>query len=179
MGASWGGLAAMSRLLGALPEGVTPPFVVAQHRSADSASGLGELLQAHTSRVVREADDKMPLAPGHVYLAPPDYHLLVEAGHLSLSTDGPVQFARPSIDVLFESVADAYGESAVGIVLTGANEDGARGLRTIKQRGGVAIVQDPATSEKRTMPEAALALAVADAVLPVEEIGKFLLGLCG
>ena len=94
--------------------------------------------------------------------------MLVENGHLALSTDAPVQFARPSIDVLFDSAADAYGERAVGIVLTGANADGAAGLARIKERGGVAIVQDPATSARRTMPDAAIAATVADAVLPLE-----------
>ena len=93
---------------------------------------LAHLLQGHTRRLVCEADDKTPLEPDHVYLAPPDYHLLVEDGHLALSTDAPVQYARPSIDVLFESAADAYGERAVGVVLTGANDDGAAGLARIK-----------------------------------------------
>src|SRR5207248_8818034 len=123
--------------------------VVAQHRSADSETGmLEQLVQYHTRRLVTDPDDKTPLERDHVYLAPPDYHVLVEGGHLALSTDAPVQFARPSIDVLFESAADAYAEHAVGIVLTGANADGARGLALIKSRGGVAIVQDPTTSER-------------------------------
>src|SRR5205085_12562291 len=134
--------------------------------AADSARGLDELLQRHTALAVREADDKLPFEPRYVYLAPPDYHLLVEPGHLALSTEGAVQFARPSIDVLFESVADAYRERANGIILTGANDDGADGLRRIKERGGVTIVQDPATSERRRMPDAAIAASVADAVLP-------------
>jgi two-component system, chemotaxis family, protein-glutamate methylesterase/glutaminase len=103
---------------------------------------------------------------------------MVEDGHLALSTEAPVQYARPSIDVLFESVADAYGDRAVGIVLTGANSDGARGLALIKQRGGVAIVQDPETSEKRAMPDAAIAATHADAVLSLEDIPAFLYGLC-
>ena len=104
--------------------------------------------------------------------------MLVENGHLALSTDAPVQFARPSIDVLFDSAADAYGERAVGIVLTGANEDGAAGLARIKDCGGVAIVQDPATSARRTMPDAAIAATSADAILPLDEIPAFLYGLC-
>ena len=178
VGASWGGLAALSRLLAALPRELEQPIVVAQHRSADSVRGLEELLQRHTHLVVREADDKEPIRPGHVYLAPADYHLLVEPGHLALSTEAAVQFARPSIDVLFESVADAYRDRAIGIILTGANDDGAEGLRRIKERGGVTIVQDPATSERRRMPDAAIALSIADAVLPLDEMGKFLFGLC-
>jgi two-component system chemotaxis response regulator CheB len=180
IGTSWGGLAALGRLLDDLPaSAVAQPIVVAQHRAADAVRGLDELLQGHTEFVVSEANDKDPLEPRHVYLAPPDYHLLVEPGHLALSTEAAVQFARPSIDVLFESVADSYRERAIGVILTGANDDGAEGLRAIKERGGVAIVQDPATSERRRMPDAALAMAHADAVLPLEEIGRFLIGLCG
>jgi two-component system chemotaxis response regulator CheB len=140
---------------------------------------LESLLQHHTRRVVSDPDDKTPLRRDHVYVGPADYHLLVEDGHLALSTDEPVQFARPSIDVLFDSVADAYGARAVGIVLTGANADGAEGLARIKARGGVAIVQDPATSLRRTMPDAAIAATAADAVLPLDEIPAFLYGLCG
>ena len=179
VGTSWGGLQALSTLLASLPDEVEPPIVVAQHRSVDAAEGgLSAVLRHHTSRVIRDAEDKDQLEPRHVYLAPPDYHLLVEPGSLALSTDEAVQFARPSIDVLFESVADAYRERAIGIVLTGANEDGAAGLARIKARGGVAIVQDPETSERRRMPDAAIAATHADAVLRVEEIGSFLFGLC-
>jgi two-component system chemotaxis response regulator CheB len=179
IGASWGGLHALSRLLEGIPAGLDQPIVVAQHRSPSSADGgLTALLQSHTSRVVREAADKMPIERGCVYLAPPDYHLLVESSSLALSTDAAVQFARPSIDVLFESAADAYGDGTIGVVLTGANDDGAAGLARIKDRGGVAIVQDPDRSERRRMPDAAIAATVADAVLPIEEIGPFLAGLC-
>jgi two-component system chemotaxis response regulator CheB len=120
----------------------------------------------------------MPIEPGHVYLAPPDYHLLVEDGWFSLSTEDRVRYARPSIDVLFDSAADAYGPRVIGIVLTGANEDGAAGLARIKERGGVAVVQDPRSAVRQEMPSAAIAATVADAVLPLEEIGKFVYGLC-
>lgn len=179
VGTSWGGLDALGVLLDGLDDGVHQPIVVAQHRSVDSEDGgLAHLLQGHTRRLVGDPDDKTPLERDHVYLGPPDYHLLVEDGHLALSTEGPVQYARPSIDVLFESAADAYGEATVGIVLTGANADGAAGLARIKGRGGVAIVQDPATSARRAMPDAAIAATVADAVLPLEEIPRFLYGLC-
>jgi len=179
IGTSWGGLDAVSRLLDGLHEDVHQPIVVAQHRSVASDEGaLARLLGHHTGRVVVDPDDKTPLEPDHVYVAPQDYHLLVEDGHLALSTDGPVLFARPSIDVLFESVADAYAERAVGIVLTGANADGADGLARIKACGGVAIVQDPSTSLRRAMPDAAIAATNADAVLPIEEIPAFLYGLC-
>jgi two-component system, chemotaxis family, protein-glutamate methylesterase/glutaminase len=179
IGTSWGGLDAVSRLLDGLHDDVHQPIVVAQHRSVESEDGgLARLLSYHTRRIVTDPDDKTPLEPDHVYIAPPDYHVLVEDGHLALSTEAPVQYARPSIDVLFESVADAYGGRAVGIVLTGANADGARGLSLIKDRGGVAIVQDPSTSERRAMPDAAIAATHADAVLPLEEIPAFLYGLC-
>jgi two-component system chemotaxis response regulator CheB len=151
IGASWGGLQAVSTLLVGLSGDVDAAIVVAQHRGPTSS---------------------------HVYVAPADYHLLVEEGRFALSTDSRVQYARPSIDVLFESVAEVYRERAIGIVLTGANEDGAAGLAAIKESGGVAIVQDPATAERRTMPDAALAATAADAVLPLAEIPKFLYGLC-
>jgi two-component system chemotaxis response regulator CheB len=179
IGSSWGGLKALGRVLDTLPDEVEMPVVIAQHRSPDAIDGgLRDLLARHTTRIVRDAEDKDPLESYHVYLAPPDYHLLVERGRLALSLDEAVQFARPSIDVLFESVADAYREQAIGIILTGANEDGAAGLARIKARGGVAIVQEPATSERRAMPDAALKAAAADAVLTLEEIGPFLYGLC-
>jgi two-component system chemotaxis response regulator CheB len=180
IGTSWGGLDAISRLLDGLSDEVHQPIVVVQHRSVDAEEGgLSHLLRSHTRRVVTDPDDKTPLENDHVYLAPPDYHVLVENGHLALSTDAPVRYARPSIDVLFESAADSYGERTVGVVLTGANEDGANGLARIKASGGVAIVQDPASSLKRTMPDAALATTPdVDAVLPLEEIPKFLYGLC-
>ena len=179
IGTSWGGLDAISRLLDGLHADVHQPIVVAQHRSPTSEDGgLERLLARHTRRAVADADDKAPLELDHVYVAPADYHVLVEDGHLALSTEAPVQFSRPSIDVLFESAADAYGSRAVGIVLTGANEDGAAGLARIKDRGGVAIVQDPASSVRRTMPDAAIAATTADAILPLEEIPAFLHGLC-
>ena len=179
IGASWGGLDAVSRLLAGLSDEVRQPIVVAQHRSPSSqADVLAGLLQGHTRRVVGDPDDKSPLEPDRVYIAPPDYHVLVEGDHLALSTDEPVNHARPSIDVLFESAADAYAERLVGVVLTGASEDGAAGLARIKARGGVAIVQDPETSVRRRMPEAAAAATEADAILPLDEIPPFLYGLC-
>jgi len=179
IGASWGGLQAVGTVLEGIPAEVAQPIVVAQHRSAESARGVLEsLLQRHSGRPVVEPGDKEPLEPAHVYVAPADYHLLVEDGRFALSVDARVQFARPSIDVLFESVAEGYRDRAVGIVLTGANADGAAGLAAIKRNGGVAIVQDPATATRKAMPEAAIAASVADAVLPLEEIGPFLLGLC-
>jgi two-component system chemotaxis response regulator CheB len=162
-----------------MSDDIHQPIVVAQHRSPLSEhEALARLLQHHTDRVVSDPDDKTALELDHVYVAPPDYHVLVEDSHLALSTDAPVWFSRPSIDVLFESAADAYRERTIGIVLTGANSDGAAGLARIKDRGGVAIVQDPETSQRRAMPDAAIAATAADAVLPLEEIPKFVYGLC-
>jgi two-component system, chemotaxis family, protein-glutamate methylesterase/glutaminase len=179
VGASWGGLEAVSRLLAGLPAQVDLPVAVAQHRhSGSTPGGLAELLHLRIKRPVQDAEDKMVIERGNVYVAPPDYHLLVERGSFALSLDERVQFARPSIDVLFESAAYAYGPAVIGIILTGANEDGAAGLAAVKQRGGVALVQDPRDAERRTMPDAALAATAADAVLPLEEIGHFLYGLC-
>jgi two-component system chemotaxis response regulator CheB len=179
VGASWGGLQAIGQVLSDLPDDLDPPIVVAQHRHPQSVEGaLAELLALQTTRPVVDIEDKLPIEPRSVYVAPPDYHVLVERGSFALSLEDRVQFARPSIDVLFESAADAYRERLVGVILTGANEDGAAGLRRIKQRGGVAVIQDPAQAVRRSMPDAAIAATVADAVLPVEEIGRFLYGLC-
>jgi two-component system, chemotaxis family, protein-glutamate methylesterase/glutaminase len=179
IGASWGGLLAVGTLLEGIPKELDQAIVVAQHRAADSSRGVLEtLLQRHIARPVSEPGDKEAIEPCRVYIAPADYHLLVERGHFALSLDARVQFARPSIDVLFESVAESYRDRAIGIVLTGANEDGAAGLAAIKRNGGVSIVQDPRTAERRMMPDAALAAVEADAVLPLEEMGHFLSGLC-
>jgi len=179
IGASWGGLRAVSALLGGLSRDVDATIVLAQHRGSDAHRGvLEELLQQHVQRPVTEPHDKELLERCHVYVAPADYHLLVENGHFALTTESRVQHSRPSIDVLFESVAAAYRERAIGIVLTGANADGAAGLAAIKASGGVAIVQDPGTAERRTMPDAAIAATDTDAVLHLDEIPKFLHGLC-
>ncbi len=174
LGASWGGLHAVQVVLGALPAHFPVPLVVVQHREKEADETLTGLLQNHCALPVAEAEDKMPIEPGRVYVAPPDYHLLIESGHCALSTDEPVNFARPSIDVLFESAADAYGERVIGVILTGANADGAQGLAAIQRRGGVTIAQDPAGAEAPAMPEAAIALGVVDRVLGLEEIGRML-----
>ena len=175
VGASWGGLEAVSTLLAGLPAELRTPVAVAQHRSPDSTPLLLErLLAPHARRTVCEAADKQPIEPGMVYVAPPAYHLLVEGDHFTLTTDAPVRYSRPSVDVLFESAADAFGAATVAVILTGANDDGAAGLAAVKRRGGVAIVQEPETSAHRAMPDAALAAVRPDAVLPVEAIGPYL-----
>jgi two-component system chemotaxis response regulator CheB len=177
IGASWGGLAAIERVLRDLPSRFPVPVVIAQHRGRGSDAGLAGLLGAHCTLDVSEAEDKQALLPGSVLLAPPDYHLLVEPGAVALSVDEPVHFSRPSIDVLLASAAHAYGGGAVGVVLTGANDDGAAGLAQIVARGGAAIVQDPETAERREMPEAALAANPGARVMALGDIGRMLTDL--
>lgn len=178
VGVSAGGLAALRALVGALPPGFETPIAVVQHRSRDSEA-LCDLLQECTGLGVAEASDKEPIQPGSVYVAPPDYHLMVEPGYFSLSTDEPVRYSRPSIDVMFASASDAYGADVIGIVLTGANADGARGLQRIVSRGGYAIVQDPATAEVKVMPQSALKAVPGACVLPLEGIGPHLAAIRG
>ena len=140
------------------------------------SSDLAELFRARCKIHVREAEDKEPIEPGVAYFAPPDYHLLVEADkRLSLSGEEPVLYSRPSIDVLFESAADAYSGSLIGVVLTGANSDGADGLKAVVKAGGVAIVQSPESSYAAAMPEAAIASCPEAHVLPLNEIAAYLL----
>jgi two-component system chemotaxis response regulator CheB len=177
VGASQGGLSALKTILGSLPLKFALPLVVVQHRSSDSNETLHELLSEVCPLPVFEVEDKDEILAGRVYLAPPGYHLLVEDSHFALSTDTPVCYARPSIDVLFQSAAEAYNECVVGVILTGANQDGAEGVVAVKEHGGLVLVQDPKTAEAREMPEAAIAATKADMVLPLEEIGPFLAGL--
>ena len=179
VGTSLGGLNALTTLLLHLPRRFPAPIAIVQHRTtAPDGGGLATLLQEPTQLDVVEAEDKMALLPGTVYLAPADYHLLIEAaGTLALSTDAPVRSARPSIDVLFQTAADAYGTALLAVLLTGASADGADGLASVKRRGGRAIVEDPATAECRTMPAAGLSAAAVDYVLPLSKIGDHLVTL--
>jgi two-component system, chemotaxis family, protein-glutamate methylesterase/glutaminase len=179
IGTSLGGFNALTALLASLPGELAVPVVIVQHRAiAPDAEGLTRLLQHQTSLRVVEAEDKMPLERGTVYVAPADYHLLIEErGLLALSTDPPVRSARPSIDVLFETASDAYRDALLCVLLTGASSDGADGLAAVKSRGGRAIVQDPATAECRTMPAAGIAAATVDYVLPLAKIGEHLVTL--
>ena len=177
VGASWGGLEAVARLLDNLAPDFGCPMVLVQHR-APQPSQLGPLLSRHTRWAVCEVDDKETIQPQRLYLAPPGYHLYVGRGHFELSTEAPVRWSRPSIDVTFESAADAYADRLVGVVLTGANADGAEGLARIAHRGGTTLVQDPLTAQDPTMPRAAIA-AVPDAeVLTIEGIAAHLSELC-
>jgi two-component system chemotaxis response regulator CheB len=177
VGTSWGGLAALRTLVAGLPKEFMMAVTLVQHRHKDSDQLLRVLLQERSALEVCEVEDKMPIEHGRVYVAPPDYHTLVEPGYFSLSTEAPVRYSRPSIDVTFTSAADSYAHRTVGIVLTGANADGAEGLRRISDRGGMALVQDPATAESKAMPEAATQAVPRARVMPLEGIVSFLAGL--
>lgn len=171
VGGSWGGLDALGQVIARLADGSMFALAVALHRASNSPEGaLVSYLQARCGLPVAEAEDKDAIEPGRVYVAPADYHLLVEPGRFALSIDAPVHYSRPSIDVLFESAADAYAEQSVAVVLTGANDDGCRGLRHVKRRGGLTLVQDPSTAVRREMPDAAIATGAVDKVLALEQI---------
>jgi two-component system chemotaxis response regulator CheB len=182
VGCSMGGMHALHVIFQSLPKDFPVPLVVAQHRYKTSNETLPSYFRRHADLDVVDAMDKQWVKPGTVYLAPADYHLLVERteghGELNLSVDAAVAYSRPSIDVLFESAADAYGTSLIGVVLTGANTDGAKGAERIKQRGGFLIAQDPTTAESPSMPEAAIATGRVDRILPLDRIGPFLVELC-
>jgi two-component system, chemotaxis family, protein-glutamate methylesterase/glutaminase len=178
VGTSLGGLSALKVLLSRLPREFRSPIVIVQHRGKFGDDALAKLLARETPLSVCEPDDKDALEPGRVYVAPADYHLLVESGNLALSTEGPVNHARPSIDVLFESAAHAYGGGVVGVILTGANQDGARGSARIKEHGGIVLVQDPGTAESSVLPAATIAATTVDRVLPMPELAAVLCNLC-
>jgi two-component system chemotaxis response regulator CheB len=175
VGGSAGALDSLFAILGALPARFPLPVAIVLHIPASRPSQLAAVLRARCALSVKEAEDKEPLAPSTVYVAPPDYHLLIEKrGCFSLSVDEPVNYSRPAIDVLFESAADAYGAALVGVILTGANADGARGLLQVQRKGGLALVQAPDTALARTMPEAALRLVATEHVFSPQEIGRYL-----
>ncbi|KFE70721.1 chemotaxis protein CheB [Hyalangium minutum] len=175
MGASAGGVEALSVLLSALPHGFHPAVLIVMHLPRDRPSLLVSIFQPKCPLEVREAQDKEPVQPGTVSFAPPDYHLLVDTGPtLALSVDEPVHYSRPSIDVLFESAADVYGPRLAAFVLTGANADGAQGLEAVRAAGGVTVVQQPSTAHSPFMPQAALARGPADFVLSLEQMTHLL-----
>jgi two-component system chemotaxis response regulator CheB len=177
IGTSWGGLSAMMKLLGELPEDFPIPIVVVQHRSKDSDKLLTQLLQDATALNVCEVDDKDALTPGTVHVAPANYHTLIESGYVSLTTEEPVRFSRPSIDVMFSSAADTYRSRAIGVILTGANEDGSSGLAQIVKRGGRGLIQDPKTAEIPIMPDAAIKAVPTAEVLPLLKLAPRLMEL--
>lgn len=171
IGASSGGLHALKKLLPALPVDFPCPILIVQHISPTSDNYLTVILDKLSHIHVKEADEKEIVLPGTAYIAPPDYHLLVEADTtLSLSVEDKVNFARPSIDVLFQTAADAYKEHLIGILLTGANADGSEGLRSIKENGGFTIVQDPAEAESPFMPQAAIEHSAPNLILTIDGI---------
>ena len=178
IGTSMGGLNALKTVLGGLPATLGAAVAVVQHRTADPRSQLEVILRRHCALPVREPCDKEPIVPGRIYVAPADYHLMIEDGAFSLSTDGPVSYARPSVDVLFETAAEALGRNVIGVVLTGANYDGAKGAATVKDRGGTLVVQSPEEAECAMMPEAALRAATPDYVLSLADIAPLLTRLC-
>lgn len=175
IGTSAGAVEVLSAILPALPKDYPLPVMVVVHLPPEKKSVLAELLQSKSQVTVREAEDKEPVLPGHVYLAPPDYHLQIEQNKtLSLSSDEPELYSRPSINVLFETAADAYGSKLIGIVLTGANSDGARGLKTIISHGGKGIVQHPSAAYASTMPQAALDVAPQAQAMEIPDIIQYL-----
>lgn len=178
VGASAGGVEALLKIYRTLPKGFRLPILTVLHVPDQRRSHLAEVFAQTLKIPVKEADDKETIAPGTLYFAGPSYHLSVENDFsLSLSQEERVFHSRPSIDVLFESAADAYGERLAGVLLTGANNDGARGMARISEYGGLTVVQDPAQALARTMPDAALALHTPDFLLPLPDIGLLLVEL--
>jgi two-component system chemotaxis response regulator CheB len=173
---------ALQTILESLPQTFPLPILIVQHRYRTSNESLPAFFRRHSQLEVMDADDKQWIEGGKVYLAPADYHLLVEKvterAELSLSVDARVEYSRPSIDVLFESAASAFGAGVIGVILTGAIADGAHGAAAIKRHGGFVIVQDPASAESPAMPQAAIRAARVDRILPLERIGPFLVELC-
>ena len=178
VGCSLGGMQALQIILGGLPEDFCIPIAVVQHRHRTSNENLPTFFRRSSDMPVVDVQDKQFIKPGTIYLAPANYHLLVEKGQFNLSVDDAVHHSRPSVDVLFESAADAYGPRVVGIVLTGSNADGVRGAQQIKRRGGLVVVQDPKTAEASQMPQAVIDAGAVDQILRLEEIAPWLVERC-
>jgi two-component system chemotaxis response regulator CheB len=178
IGTSAGGLNALRVVLEPIPESFPSSILVVQHLDPQHKSLLGDLLSRHTRLRVKQAQHGEVLLPGVAYLAPPDEHLLAGPGKVQLAHTQLVHFSRPSIDLLFESVAGTYGSRCIGVVLTGSNKDGANGTRAIKEAGAVTIAQQPDTAEFKVMPCAAIATGCVDCILPLDEIGEALTELC-
>ena len=178
IGASWGGIDALRQILAPLPGDLPVAVVLVQHRGREDGDGLVDLLRSSTRLPVSEPEDKEPILPGRVYLAPADYHLLIDRRSFALSVEPLVNHARPSIDVVFESAAQAYRDRLMAIILSGAGRDGAMGLHRVKALGGMTAVQDPATAHARAMPDAAIAAARPDRILPLAEIPDLILTAC-
>lgn len=175
IGASAGGANAIRTILQSLPHNFTLPVIIVQHLHPDSDDYLAQALNEKCKVTVKQASEKEKIEPGVVYIAPPNYHLLIEDDmSFSLSITERVRYARPSIDVLFETAADVFGANLIGIILTGGNNDGSVGLKRIKEMGGVAVVQDPSDAEADSMPREAIAATKVDYILSLEKIGPFL-----
>ncbi|AKL97214.1 chemotaxis protein-glutamate methylesterase CheB [Clostridium aceticum] len=180
IGASTGGIRALKMILSTLPKRFSASILIVQHLSPYSDNFLIQYLKDLCKIQVKEANEKELVQKGCAYIAPPNYHLMIEKDrHLSLSVEKKVNFSRPSIDVLFESAADAYGDRLIGIILTGASCDGSKGLEEVKARGGLTIVEEPKSAEAYIMPSAAIARTKVDYVLPLDRIGPLLNDLVG
>ncbi|OAN52230.1 chemotaxis protein CheB [Paramagnetospirillum marisnigri] len=179
IGCSAGGLNALHAILPELPEGFPAPVVVVAHLGANDGGNMAAALRRDCRLPVVEAEERLPAQAGTVYIAPPDYHLLMEADHtFSLSADAKVLNARPSIDVFMESAAEAWGRSLAAILLTGANADGAAGMAAVKANGGLCIVQDPDGATAPEMPDAAIALGAAHWIAQPDRIAFLMISLC-
>lgn len=175
MGASWGGLNAYTRILAALPKKFPAAILLVQHQHVSSENRLPWLLARYCDLPVIAPEDKEPIEPGHIYVSPPGYHMLVnEDETLAFSMGRPVHFSRPSVDELFLSAGAVYGRRLMGVILTGANEDGAAGIEYIHRRGGFTVAQSPVSAEAPIMPEAAIKTGAVSRVLDLEDIGPFL-----
>jgi len=174
IGASLGGIEAFEIIFSSLTAKFPLPIAVVLHRGRDSGETLCNVLQKYSPLKIKEAEDKEPAMKGNIYVAPADYHLIAEKGYFALSIDKQVNYARPSIDVLFESAADSYKNKVTGVILTGLNRDGTDGMKAIKSKGGFTIAQDPDTAESSFMPESVINNVETDKILPVNEIGHFL-----
>jgi len=178
VGTSLGGMSALKTFLSGLPKQFPLPVVIVQHRAKTADSDLSTILSGYANLPLQEVEDKAEISPGVVYLAPADYHLLIQDTSFSLSIDSCVSYARPSIDVLFDSAAACYGDSAVGVILTGSSDDGAQGAKHIEEQGGLIIIQDPSEAESAMLPQAALKATQAARVLPLAGIAPFLAASC-
>lgn len=171
IGASAGGLPALIKVVDRIDPDF-PAIVVVQHLDPRHKSQMAGLLSKKTGKIVKEAEDGEPIVPGTVYIGPPDEHLLVAKGKIQLAHSRLIRFSRPSIDLLFGSVAATYGERAIGVILSGSNRDGADGIAAIKRAGGITMAQDPATAEYRVMPQAAIDTGCVDLVVSLDKMGE-------
>lgn len=176
VGVSSGGMSALKLLFSVLPLDFHIPIIIVQHISAQSDSHWIKLLNTVSKLNIKEADEKEKIEKGNIYIAAPNYHLMVEENKtLSFTNEQKINFARPSIDVLFESAADVYKDKTIGIILTGSSSDGTAGLKLIKEYGGLAIAEDPKTATSPYMPASAISKVKVDHILPLKEIAELLI----